>query len=239
MKVAVLSLTIAFCLGIGHAEAQNISDEAMRHFDRGQAAVEMAKSPTDYENAIKEFEKAATLASDWPDVYYNLGFILEKVGKRADAIENLAKYLELSPNASDAREVKKFIAKIEYAMEQAKTEYDKIKDLLGTWDEFIIKGSQAGQQSGMSVITAKNGVIEVNTPGTDAIGSAQFDGQKLKFKYSKDQYALQGNFEYDMKIISKVLMRGYSHRKIVGVRYPDLAEDVGRIDSWAIELRKR
>ena len=119
MRIAVISITIAFCLYVGLAGAQNVSDEAMRHFDRGQAAVEMAKTPADYEDAVREFEKAARLAPDWPDVYYNLGLIQEKVGKRADAIRNLTKYLELSPNANDSREVKKFIAKIEYKMEKA------------------------------------------------------------------------------------------------------------------------
>jgi len=43
-----LGLSIVFCLGIGRADAQNISDEARRHFDRGMVAVEMAKSPADY-----------------------------------------------------------------------------------------------------------------------------------------------------------------------------------------------
>ncbi len=121
-RIVIITLTIAFCLSIGIADAQNISDEAMHHFDRGQAAVEMAKSPTDYEDAIKEFEKAATLAPDWPDVYYNLGLIQEKLSKYGDAIKNLTKYLELSPNASDSREVKKFVAKMEYKKEKAETQ---------------------------------------------------------------------------------------------------------------------
>ena len=77
-RIAVISLTIAFCLSVGHADAQNISDEARRNFDRGMAAVEMAKSPADYKDAIKEFEKAAKLAPGWADVYYNLGMVQEK-----------------------------------------------------------------------------------------------------------------------------------------------------------------
>ena len=118
MKIAAISLILGFCLSIGHVDAQNISDDARRYFDRGQAAVEMAKTSADYEDAIKEFEKAARLAPDWSDVYYNLGLIQEKIGKYDDAFRNLTKYLELSPNASDAGEVKKFIAKIEYKMEK-------------------------------------------------------------------------------------------------------------------------
>lgn len=242
MRIAVISLTIAFCLGIGMADAQNISDEAMRHFDRGQAAVEMAKSPTDYEDAIKEFEKAAILAPDWPDVYYNLGFIQEKVNRDDDAIRNLTKYLDLSPNASDTREVKKFIAKIEYKMEKAKAEYNKIKDLLGAWDAFFV-GEDVDAYSKKNpffrpIITAKNGVIDVNT-GFKDIGSAQFDGQNLKFKFFHDMKATQDEYEYDMKIISNVLMRGYLNRKTVGVGDPMNADLIGEEYRSLMEMRKR
>lgn len=66
----LLLVLVVVCI-IGHADAKNISDEAMRHFDRGQAAVEMAKSPADYEDAIKEFEKAMRLVPDWPAVRKN------------------------------------------------------------------------------------------------------------------------------------------------------------------------
>lgn len=133
MRIAAISLAIVFCLGIGHAEAQNISDEAMRYFGRGQAAVEMAKSPADYEPAIREFKQAARLAPDWPDVYYNLGLLQEKVGRYDNAIRNLRKYLELSPNASDAGEVKQFIAKIEYKMEK-KDGYEKVFKVMTSSD---------------------------------------------------------------------------------------------------------
>ena len=47
-RIVVIGLTVVFCLGIGRADAQNISDEARRHFDRGMVAVEMAKFPADY-----------------------------------------------------------------------------------------------------------------------------------------------------------------------------------------------
>jgi len=133
LRITVINLVIAFCLSIGIANAQNISDEAKRHFDRGQAAIEMAKTDMDYEDAIKEFEQAATFAPDWPDVYYNLGFIQEKVNKYDDAVRNLKRYLELSPNASDAEMVKSTVNKIEYKKQKADEE-SKITSLLsGKW----------------------------------------------------------------------------------------------------------
>jgi tetratricopeptide (TPR) repeat protein len=101
---------------------QTISEEAQRHFDRGMAAVEMAKSPDDYASAIKEFEQAIRFAPDWPDVYYNLGMVQEKAGKYRDAITSLRQYLRLAPNASDAATVKSLINKLEFKAEQEITE---------------------------------------------------------------------------------------------------------------------
>jgi tetratricopeptide (TPR) repeat protein len=93
---------------------QAVSDEAHRHFDRGMAAVETAKSPEDYESAITEFKQAVQLAPAWPDAYYNLGMIQEKAEKYGDAIASLRNYLRLAPEASDAETVKSFINKMEY-----------------------------------------------------------------------------------------------------------------------------
>lgn len=117
-KSILISLTVLFLFSGSFVYSQPVSDEAMHYFNRGQAAVEMAKSPADYKDAVKEFKKAAALAPNWPDVYYNIGLIQEKIGIYNDAITNLKKYLKLSPNASDAGKVKKFIAKIEYKMEK-------------------------------------------------------------------------------------------------------------------------
>ncbi len=237
MRIAVISLAIVFCLGIGHADAQNISDEAMHHFDRGEAVAEMAKSPADYEDAIKEFEKAAALAPDWPDVYYNLGLIQGKVDKYDDAIRNLTKYLDLSPNASDSRKVKKFITKIEYKQEKAKAEYDKIKDFLGDWDCF-----ERGRETsyGVWVFTLENGVLICRPSVASAvIVSPQVDGKKLKIgKFINDQREWHKELEFHLELITETLMRGHCNSKVVWVKpiYPEL---LGRTDRYPIELRKR
>jgi len=114
---------------------QIVSEEAKRYFDRGMAAVEMAKSPADLEEAIREFQKAAELAPGWPDPYYNLGLIQEKTGRLGDALRNLRKYLELSPNSADSGDVKQLINKIEYKQEKAEESQNIIKKLTapGKW----------------------------------------------------------------------------------------------------------
>jgi hypothetical protein len=105
--------------------AETVSDEARRFMLRGMAAVEMAKTPKDYERAVREFEQAAKLAPDWPDVYFNLGSVQAKAGNYGEAVRHYKRYLELAPNASDAAKVRNEIYKLEYRAEQ----YSRVSEL--------------------------------------------------------------------------------------------------------------
>lgn len=128
-----LLMAVFFLLFCGTASSfgqQAVSEEAKRHFDRGMAAIEMAKSPDDYAPAIKEFERAASLAPDWPDAYYNLGRVQEKAEKYRDAITSLKQYLRLAPDAGDAEAVKTLINKLEYKAETVLTVADVIDVLV-------------------------------------------------------------------------------------------------------------
>lgn len=98
--------------------AQPVPEEAKRFYARGQAALEMATTPADYDSAIVQFTKAASLAPNWPDVYYIIGQTQEKIEKYADAIVSYKKYLQLSPNAANAEAVKSNIYKLEYKAEK-------------------------------------------------------------------------------------------------------------------------
>ncbi len=120
----------------GYASGQNISDEARRHFDRGMAAVEMAKAPGDFEVAISEFKQATTLAPDWADAYYNLGKVQERAEKFADAIASLRQYLSLKPNAQDAAEVRSLINKLQFKAESVMSTTDIVSVLssFGKWE---------------------------------------------------------------------------------------------------------
>lgn len=108
---------------------QTVSEEARRHMIRGQTAVEIAKTPADYEVAIREFEQAAKFAPDWPEIYYMLGVVQKEVGKYEEAIGNLEKYLALAPNASHAEQVRELI----YKVEKAKRELLNPNSLVGIW----------------------------------------------------------------------------------------------------------
>ncbi len=132
-RIAVISLTIVFCLGIGLADAQGVSDKAKHHFDRGLVAVEMAKTNADYEDAIMEFEQAVRLAPDWADAYYNLGMVQEKVGKYKEAIRSYEQYLRLAPDTDDAGTVRRRINKLEYKVELLSEQTDLPNRIRGKW----------------------------------------------------------------------------------------------------------
>ena len=111
------------------AKAPAFPEEARRYWVRGQAAAGIAKTWQDYEIAIREFEQAAKLAPDWPEIYYNLGVVQKKAGQYGEAIENLEKYLVLAPNASDAEQVRELI----YKVEKEERELLNPNSLVGIW----------------------------------------------------------------------------------------------------------
>ena len=130
-----LSVVLLVLLGTGSSVfSQTISEEAQRHFSRGIAAAEMAHSTAGYEDAIREFEKAKALAPNWPDVFYNLGLLLERTGDYDGAIQNFQKYLRLAPASADADQVRETIHKLEYKREWSNIEGIWRVDKSGLWD---------------------------------------------------------------------------------------------------------
>ncbi len=106
------------------ALADTVPEEARRYMARGFAAAEMAKTPKDYERAVREFEQAAKLAPDWPDVYSNLGSVQAKAGNYGEAMQYYKRYLELAPQTPDAAKVREEIYKFEYRVEQENLKKD-------------------------------------------------------------------------------------------------------------------
>lgn len=119
----------------GIAGAQTIPEEARRHLARGEAAMEMARSPDAYLPAITEFQNAVRLAPHWPAAHYNLGLVYEKTARLPEAIACFKEYLCLSPNASDAAQIRDRIYKLEYRAEQVLTVPEIIKVLTSLANE--------------------------------------------------------------------------------------------------------
>jgi len=117
MLIAWVSVTLA----------ETVSEEAQRYMARGMAAAEMAKTPKDYERAVREFEQAAKLAPNWPDIYFNLGSVQAKAGNYGEAMRHYKRYLELAPKSPDAAKVREEIYKLEYRAEEEKPREKEIK----------------------------------------------------------------------------------------------------------------
>lgn len=125
----IYCLIVILLLSISVVCGQTTSEKARRHMIRGQTAAEIARTWQDYEIAIREFEQAAKLAPDWPEIYYNLGVVQKKAWQYDKAIENLEKYLALAPNAKNVDAVRDLIYKIEFLKERGWS----MEDLVGTW----------------------------------------------------------------------------------------------------------
>lgn len=96
--------------------APTIPEETQRRMARGAAAFKGAKSESDYQDAVREFEQAA-LAAPWSaDAYYNLGVAQDKAGDHAAAVRSLKLALLAAPGS---QETKNLLYEVEYRLEKA------------------------------------------------------------------------------------------------------------------------
>ena len=97
------------------AWAQSSDDElGRRHFESGVAYLQ----ESDYENALKAFEKAYAL-SKRPAILLNIATVHERKGDSKAAIDALKRYLEAAPEGEEAQSVKNRIANVEKRLEAA------------------------------------------------------------------------------------------------------------------------
>lgn len=98
--------------------APSIPLEAEKFEGRAEFAIKSAKTEADFLDAAKEYEKALLIAPWAPAYYFNQGIAFEKAGKLKEAKRSFETYLLAAPNAQDARDVRKRIAGLEYAIEK-------------------------------------------------------------------------------------------------------------------------
>lgn len=173
-----------------------IPKEAERFMVRGQAALEDAKGPEDFQAAVTEFSEAVNAAPWWADAYYNLGIAQGKLDQFDEAIQNLKWYLVAAPNAPDAKGVENEIYKIEFKKEKAQKERQvqaRIMDLNGLWTR-----QDPGWIATYEYTVSLNGnQVRMEWSNHDgAIGQHWFegtlDGQNITGTYSIDQSGWQG-----------------------------------------------
>ena len=205
--------------------AGTVPEEARRFMARGIAAVEMAKSPEDYEQAIKEFQQAARLAPDWPDPYNNLGFVQSKAGHTTSAIKSYQRYLDLAPGSPDAAKVREEISKLEYrrdregqtALQEESNKY--IQSLKTTHKYFEGVGLQIGFVDGFYQppdvnmswrLRAEGQETKVKVKLKDLVKDKAMPGMSFDMPlYIDPVYALIGSQLYFTTPVDKV-RRGYN-----------------------------
>lgn len=148
MKTAVRNLILILfsCLmyaSTGNAQ-QEIPEAAKGHLKAGASLIEKAEKPADFLEAMNEFEAAATLAPQWPDIHYNLAELASEVDKPAKAIKEYGAYLTLQPEASDRAKVEEEIA--------------RMKEMIGTKRKIGLPGvTFASMPDGIWVINVSPG----------------------------------------------------------------------------------
>jgi tetratricopeptide (TPR) repeat protein len=167
--------------------AQDIPEEARKHLSRGQAAVEIAKTNADFEEALSEFSKAVELAPEWSEAYYQLGVLQDKLERYDDAYSNLKRCLELDPNAGNTAQVQDLIYKIEFKRDKADKKKEII-DILTSSYYIITKGERSpGLVCNFKKFSQVNDEITafiacINSDFNQTV-PVEFNGSVLKFNY--------------------------------------------------------
>ena len=148
-KIIKLALTLK--------PAPAIPAEAERFDGRGEYAFKSAKNSTDYVTAANEYVKASNTAPWVAPFYFNAATAFEKGQKPAEAKHNFELYLLASPNAKDARDVRRRIAGLEFAVEKASSPAKNASNTIeGTWETTgrgINQRLKISRQGGQWVVT--------------------------------------------------------------------------------------
>lgn len=246
----LISVVISFAC-VSSAFTGTVPEEARRHMVRGETAVEMAKTPEDYEQAIKEFQEATRIAPDWAAPYYNLGLVQEKAGKLKEAIISLNRYVQLSPNAPDTAKVREFIYKLEYKAEQEITRQDAL-DIYGSlpdpakWDlsgetsavyRSCLKGFR--REGNRIAITY---VCDIHKQNNNCIAYAEVVGKtnNLKFELYFDNWYWPcsgggGRCDGAMGVLGQYVFEIVSRQKIVG----NAIESFPNVQNRDVQVYKR
>ncbi len=110
-----------------------VPEEAKKSMARGIAAVKIAKAQGDYEAAAAEFKQGIQKAPWWPDLYYNLGLVEEKLKHYYDAKDLINLYISNIPEGPDAEKAKSKVYEIDYYVERS----DKANEHLNAGNDYF------------------------------------------------------------------------------------------------------
>ena len=100
----------------GTAFLTDVPEEARKHIIRA----EVLSEKKEFSRAIEEYEGAKEIAPFYPEIYKSMATMHEALREYRQAIRNLNAYLELYPDAPEARDMKDKIIKLEFLLEEQK-----------------------------------------------------------------------------------------------------------------------
>jgi tetratricopeptide (TPR) repeat protein len=182
MSHKALLVLLALIFATAPSFAADVPVSATLAMEAGVAAVDSATTPEDLGKAVELFQKAVTLAPNWPDARYNLGKVLALVPDRApDAIKELQTFLALSPQAAEAEAVKSEIAALEKRMALLQKQGTVLKEFqLAQLKDGIyvvgLNGSIQFQRRGPAISGLRRGdkIEKVNGRSTEGMGLDEF-----------------------------------------------------------------
>ncbi len=146
-------------LAAGIKPAPPIPEEARRHFVKAVTLQKEAKSMTDYEIVVSEYQSALSSAPWSGDAYYNLSVALEASARFSEAKGALQFYLMSGPK--DAVPAQDRIYALEAKQEKADREKSVYDWMLGEWrlnDELrAVGGGAFSPTEAVSVQSVKEG----------------------------------------------------------------------------------
>lgn len=143
------------------AQAAHVSRDARRHFNRGIAAMEMAKSPQDYQIAAREFQQATIAAPGWSAAYKKLGLAEDKAGDYRNAVTALTRYLQLASKAPDAQSVQNMIDQDQFKAEHILTDDDALNILTSLKDKSQWEIRPVGNASSLALFATWGKIISI------------------------------------------------------------------------------
>jgi tetratricopeptide (TPR) repeat protein len=100
---------------LANARWAGISDDAAEAFQLGVSSADAGL----FADAATSFDAALAEAPEWADAVFNRALMLDRLGLGAEALADLRRYLELSPDAMDAVAVSGRIGQLEGAFASA------------------------------------------------------------------------------------------------------------------------
>lgn len=139
-----LFITFILLLAFNDIKAQHeIPDNIKDHISQGISAFESAKTPEDIDKALQEFNDAAKMAPNNPEVHYYLGKTYSLLqGNAGRAANEFKKYLKFYPDAPDKTEINVEIERLNKIVETSKLSTVLGVQLVSLYDGIYIRKIQ-------------------------------------------------------------------------------------------------